>query len=223
MIHAVAELISESTPLTLIRPEQGLLKFRFEPGERVEFRTGSWRLTSSGKGAHAGELGMNRSGQLAMVLSEGTFLALRAGVAWQTEVTPGAPLVVLEQIGRGDITTAGDRMVDRAGSWQEGTLKGKCLTAQGEAHRILDNGLNTLTIQGAWKLATGSYEYTITDCDSRMNATQQGPAAGVSRNPSRRLLVVAGAGAAAALLIITGVSAGGGISTPPTSPTKSPS
>jgi hypothetical protein len=221
VVNGIADLHREGNRL-LVKAERGLLRFRFEVDSRVRFRAGRYDFTSSSShSAHAGDLGLNLNGQVAMVLTSGSFMATRILDGATLQVVPDAPMVVLDQFGRGSVAQNGRNLTDRSKSWQTNELKGKCVSAGGERYRILDNTRNDLTIEGTWKLATGVYDYTIADCPE--------PAPGVpttgraSKSRSRAIWIGAGA-AAAALIGIAGASAGGGGSgAPPVTPGRSPS
>jgi hypothetical protein len=130
-------------------------------------------------------------------------------------------MVVLDQFGRGSVARDGRNLTDRSKSWQTNELKGKCVSVGGEQHRILDNARNDLTIEGTWKLATGVYDYSITNCPELPRAAP--PIRRASKSPGKAIWIGVG-GAAAALAAIAGASGGGGSNTsaPPTVPGRSP-
>jgi hypothetical protein len=206
MTRAAATYSREGNAL-IVQANRGLLRFNFKRGEQVQINAGRFQFTAVGNGtAHNGELGLNLNGQVAMNLSEGTFAVLDTVTGERNEVLPSLPFQATDIVGKGQITKGGKTLTDTSKSWTVDELKGKCVVAGGEAFAILSNTPNELTLKkGAWKLATGSYDYKIVECnkDALVAAGASAAAAGAA---------VGAAGAAAAGAAAAGAAAAGAIS-----------
>ena len=186
-----------------VQATNGLLRFNFEKGENVSIKAGKYNLSSAGNGTvHAGELGVNKNGQVVMALNKGVFAAHNTVTGERTEITPNSPLMMLDQSGQGSLSRGGKTLSDASKSWQMNELKGKCVVSGGEAHVISGNTGNTLTIRDSWKLNTGSYDYTVTDCTREAlvaaGATAAAAGAAASAGGAAAGAAAAGAGAAGA-------------------------
>jgi hypothetical protein len=186
-----------------VQASNGLLRFNFEKGENVSIKAGKYNLSSAGNGtAHAGELGLNKNGQVVMALNKGVFAAYNTVTGERSEITPNTPLMMLDQSGQGSLSKGGRTLSDASKSWQMNELKGKCVVASGEAHVIQGNTGNTLTIRGDWDLNTGSYDYTVTDCTREAliaaGATAASAGAAAAAGGAAAGAAAAGAGAAGA-------------------------
>jgi hypothetical protein len=117
-----------------------------------------------------------------------------------------------EQGGKGSVTKGDKTLTDSTKTWQADALKGKCIVAGGEAYTIAGNTANTITIKGAWKLDTGSYDYTITCCDKdalvAAGATAAAAAGAAAAGAAAAAAAAAGAAAGAAVGISTAVVVG---------------
>ena len=184
-----------------VQASNGLLRFNFEKGENVNIKAGKYNFSSAGNGtAHAGELGLNKNGQVVMALNKGIFAAHDTVTGERTEITPNSPLVMLDQSGQGSVSKGGKTLSDASKSWQMNELKGKCVVSGGEAHVITGNTGNTLTIRGSWGLNTGSHDYTVTDCtrDALVAAGATAASAGAAASAGGAAAGAAAAGAGAA-------------------------
>jgi hypothetical protein len=163
MTKASANFAREGKTL-VVEASQGLLRFNFLAGEQVKFDAGAYKFTTVGNSGHAGELGMNRGGQVVMTVTEGTLVAVNNASGAKTEVSPSNPLVATVQSGEGTLLNGGHSVTDVAKSFQANELQGKCVVALNEAYPILGNDSNVIAVKGAWKLNSGVYGYKITAC-----------------------------------------------------------
>jgi hypothetical protein len=163
MTKAAANFGREGKTL-IVEASEGLLRFNFLAGEQVKLDAGAYRFTTIGNSGHAGELGLNRTGQVVMTLTEGTLVAVNNTTGSKTEVNPNSPLVATVQSGEGTVLNGGSSVTDVAKSFQVNELQGKCVVARNEAYPILGNDSNVIAIKGAWKMNSGVYTYKITDC-----------------------------------------------------------
>ena len=168
---------------------RGLVRFNIKKGEQLQINAGRYSFTSAAGGAHVGELGLNQNGQIVLAVSEGLLAGSDTAKGERIEITPEHPMMMLDQSGQGSLTRGGKTLTDTSKNWQPNEHRGKCVVAGGEAYHIDGNTANTLTVRGAWKLTTGSYDYKITDC-------------------TRDALIAAGATAGAASAAATGAAAG---------------
>jgi hypothetical protein len=110
MTKAAATFAREGKTI-VVQTDQGLLRFNFKKGENVRINAGKFQFTGGIGTSRVGELGVNRSGQLVMTLTEGSFVAVNTETSARTEVTPAKPLAVTNQTpaaaaGAGSATTA---------------------------------------------------------------------------------------------------------------------
>jgi hypothetical protein len=111
MTKAAATFSREGKTI-VVQTDQGLLRFNFQKGESVRINAGKFQFTGGLSSSRVGELGVNRSGQLVMTLTEGSFEALNTETGARTEVTAAKPLTVTNQVpaaaaGAGAATSAG--------------------------------------------------------------------------------------------------------------------
>jgi len=110
MTKAAATFAREGKTI-VVKTDQGLLRFNFKKGEDVRINAGKFQFTGGIGSGRVGELGVNRSGQLVMTLTEGSFVAMNAETGARTEVTTAKPLTVTNQVpaaaaGAGSATSA---------------------------------------------------------------------------------------------------------------------
>jgi hypothetical protein len=189
MTKAAATFARQGDTL-VVQTGQGLMRFNFQKGEDVRISAGNFEFTGGANSSRAGELGLNRSGQVVLTLTEGSFAALNTATGARTEVTPNRPLMVLTQSGQGTLAKSGKTITDSSKAFSSNELKGKCVVSGDEAYQITENTGTVITVKGAWKKASGSYDYKVSDC-------------------TKEALVAAGASAAAASAAATTVAAGG--------------
>jgi hypothetical protein len=79
----------------VVKTDQGLLRFNFDKGEKVLIEAGKFQITGSKDSKHAGVLGLNKDGEIAVSLTEGTLMALNVATGVRTEITSSAPMSVL--------------------------------------------------------------------------------------------------------------------------------
>jgi hypothetical protein len=96
MTKAAANFAREGKTL-IVEASQGLLRFNFLAGAQVKLDAGAYRFTTVGNSSHVGELGLNRSGQIVMTVTEGTLQAVNNTTGVTTEVSPDNPLVATAQ------------------------------------------------------------------------------------------------------------------------------
>lgn len=150
----------------LIRAEEGTLGFHFMPAERARIEVGRYTLTAAAKDiAEVGELVIDADGRIAMALSSGSFSAFdeKSGKSFNVSAQNAGQSGV-SSTGSGSLVNDTNTFSDASQRWPANGLRGKCIVARGEAHRILSNETNTLTIQGTWLLFSDSYKYSITEC-----------------------------------------------------------
>jgi hypothetical protein len=153
----------------LIRAEKGTLGFHFVPREEARIEAGRYMLTSSARdAAEVGELVVDADGRIAMALSSGSFSAFDAksgqsfNVSAQDSGKAGS-----QSAGSGSLVNDTNTFSDAAQRWAANGLRGKCIVARGEAHRILSNQATTLTLQGTWLLFSDTYKYAMTECSAQ--------------------------------------------------------
>lgn len=196
----------------LLQMDEGLLRFSFKKGEEVQIKAGDYRFTAVGDSGHTGELGMNRRGQIAMNVMEGSFKVMNTANGSRTEASVGTPFAVMDQTGRGQISSKGQTVEDTFLSLGPDELKGQCIVAGSEAYAISGNTENTITVNGSWKLKTGEYTYQVVECTEE--AMMQ---AGASREAAKAAVVTSvfgvspaegGSHTARNVAIVAGVGAG---------------
>jgi hypothetical protein len=109
-----AAAFSRDGKTIVVQTDQGLLRFNFKKGESVRINAGKFQFSGGNNTGRIGELGVNRSGQLVMTMTEGTFEALNTETGARTEVSSAKPLAVTNQAqaaaaaaGAGATTSAG--------------------------------------------------------------------------------------------------------------------
>jgi len=214
-----AAAFSRDGDTLVVQASQGLLRFNFKNGEAVQINAGRFQFTAAGNGsAHAGELGLNRNGQVAMNLNEGVFAALDTSTGARFEVPSGTTFAATDQSGKGTIAKGGKTLTDSSKTWKESELKAQCVVAGGEAFAIVSNTATVATIKGTWKLADGAYDYKILECKKdaliAAGATAAAAAGAAAAGAAVAGAVAAGAAAGAAagisgatVAIIAGVAA----------------
>lgn len=209
MTKAAANFSRQGQTL-VVAANQGLLRFNFPAGEQVQLSAGDYKFTSTGNSGHIGELGLNRSGQVVMSVTQGVFAAVNAATGAATAVVPNSPLVATAQGGQGTILKGGNSLTDSSKSYQQNELKGKCIVGGAEAYRVEGNASNVITIQGSWKMNSGNYSYKIEECtkealmkagasEEAANAASSGAATGGSGINMTTAAMVAGVAGAAGL------------------------
>jgi len=144
----------------VVRASQGLLRFNFKKGEAVQIIAGDYSFDAvASDSAHVGELGLNPTGQVVLAVTEGVFAALNTATGARTEVLPNSPLVAMDQGGKGSVARNGKTLTDAAGSYKADELKCKCIVAASEAYQVVGNTATIVTIKGAWKANSGTYDY----------------------------------------------------------------
>jgi hypothetical protein len=118
MTKAAATFAREGKTI-VVQTDQGLLRFNFKKGENVRINAGKYQFTGGVNAGRVGELGVNRSGQLVMTLTEGSFEALNTATGARTEVTAAKPLTDTNQVpaaaaGAGSATSAGSAITAAA-------------------------------------------------------------------------------------------------------------
>jgi hypothetical protein len=145
----------------VVRAAKGALAFRLESGLPARLDAGPYRFKPSG--TTSGDLRLEAEGRIAVSLSSGLLTGINTVTGKPVAVVPpqtASPAYT----GKGSLENDGKTLFDSAQRWRKDALRGQCVVARGEAHRILANNANMLAIAGNWILFTGTYEYTITDC-----------------------------------------------------------
>jgi hypothetical protein len=157
-----ASFSRRGTSLEIIA-DRGVIGFHLLPGEEVSIQAGTYRFTASGLDRIlAGELALSSNGEAEMSVSSGNFSVINTATGSRFEVSPSSGDVPGQLwFGKGNLTNGRDTLTDPTKNWQANELKGKRLEVGGEKHKILSNTDTTITIEGAWALATGAYEYGI--------------------------------------------------------------
>lgn len=148
----------------VVQVDQGLLRFNFNKGEEVQIDAGEYRFTTVSNIGHTGELGLNRSGQIAMNVLDGTFKVLNTATGKQTEVSSNSPFEVMAQSGQGSVSRNGESLTDRSLILKPNELKGKCVVVRSKAYAIKGNSDTDIKINGTWDLKTGKYAYKVVEC-----------------------------------------------------------
>jgi hypothetical protein len=79
----------------VVKTDQGLLRFSFDKGEKVLIEAGKFQISGSDNSKHTGVLGLNKEGEIAVTMTEGALTALNVATGVRTEITPSAPMAVL--------------------------------------------------------------------------------------------------------------------------------
>jgi hypothetical protein len=206
MTKAAATFARQGSTL-VVQASQGLMRFNFKKGEDVQINAGDFRFTGGASSNRIGELGLNRSGQVVLTLTEGSFAALNTANGARAEVRPSAPLMALNQSGNGSLVKNGKKITDAEKKLQANELKGKCIVSGDEAYQINGNTATVISIKGAWKKETGTYDYIISDCNKEALIGLGASAASAS---AAATTVVAGSAAAAGAAAGVGGSVAGG-------------
>jgi len=168
----------------VLQADEGLFRFRFEREDNVEIEASGYLFTADGNSGLAGELGVNRRGQIAMNLMEGTFEVLNTVSGTRAEVSVAAPFAVMDQTGRGRIVNRGETITDDSLSSEPDSLKGQCVVIGDEAYAISGNSGASITVSGNWELKSGEYMYQVVECTE--DAMVQ---AGASREAAKKAVV----------------------------------
>jgi hypothetical protein len=163
MTKATAKFTRNSNALVM-DVDQGLIRFNFKKGEEVQINAGQYRFTTISGIGPSGELGLNRSGQIAMNVMEGAFAVLNTASGMQTEVNTDNPFAVLGVSGQGHLSRNGNSISDLSLSLKSDELKGKCIVVETSAHAIRGNSATRIRILGSWDLETGIYLYKVVEC-----------------------------------------------------------
>jgi hypothetical protein len=163
MTRATAKFTRNSNALVM-DVDQGLIRFSFKKGEEVQINAGQYSFTRVSDIGPSGELGLNRSGQIAMNVMEGAFAVLNTATGMQTEVNADDPFEVLGVSGQGYLSRNGDSLTDLSLFLEPDELKGKCIVVETSAHAIKGNVAIEIMIIGTWDLKTGNYPYKVVEC-----------------------------------------------------------
>ena len=68
-------------------------RFNFRKGENIQIDAGKFQFTAINDSGLIGEMGLNTAGEIAVNMSEGTFIALNTETGARTEVAPSSPMV----------------------------------------------------------------------------------------------------------------------------------
>jgi hypothetical protein len=148
----------------MIHAVRGGMGFNFVPGEQVNIQAGIYRFTTSGLGrVNAGEIALSSDGQVAMSVSSGSFSGMSLPSGARFEVSPDSePVPAPQQRLKGELTKGKNTFTDSRQNWTPNSLKGQILGVAGEKHKVVSNTTMTITIEGSWNLASGTYEYSFT-------------------------------------------------------------
>jgi hypothetical protein len=90
----------------VVQAKEGLLRFNFIKGEKVQINAGKYAFASANDSAHVGELGLDRNGQIVMNVTEGVFTTLNTATGVRSEASPNRPVVMMDQAGKSAGATA---------------------------------------------------------------------------------------------------------------------
>jgi hypothetical protein len=90
----------------VVQAKEGLLRYNFIKGEKVQINAGKYSFASANNSAHVGELGLNSNGQIVMNVTEGVFTALNTVTGIRSEASPSHPIVLIDQDGKNTVATA---------------------------------------------------------------------------------------------------------------------
>jgi hypothetical protein len=169
LTHGAAATISRKGRALIVQAEKGIIGFHFVPSEQVRIETDRYKFTSSAEDkAEVGELTVGAGNRVSMSLSSGRFSALdtKSGESFDISSSPQAK-PKSQPGGTGKLVNDTDTFSDAGKHWTKNIFRNKCIVVRGEAHRILGNKSNTLTVSGTWLLFSGTYEYTITECTAQ--------------------------------------------------------
>jgi len=164
MTKATAKFTRNSNALVM-DVDQGLIRFIFKKGEEVQINAGEYTFTTVSDIGPSGELGLNRSGQIAMNIIDGAFAVLNTATGMQTEVNADDPFAVMGVSGQGHLSRNGNTISDLSLSLESDELKGKCIVVETNAHAIRANSETRIRILGSWDLETGIYLYKVVECN----------------------------------------------------------
>lgn len=206
LAQRAAATFSREGKRLVVHADQGAMDFNFIPGEDVSLQAGAYQFVASSRDrANAGELALVADGRVVIWLTSGSFSALDTASGARFDLSPAsAPEPLPQQAGKGSLTKGGNTFTDQTANWAADSLKGRTITISGETHRIKSNTLMTIIIEGAWRLNTGTYGYSLGA------AVAAGAAAG------------AGLSAGAKVAIVTAFVAGAGVGIGVWQATKSP-
>jgi hypothetical protein len=147
--EGAAATFSRDGELLLIRADRGSINFNFLPGEEVRIQTGSREYVSSKSGV-AGEISVNAAGEPVVLVARGEATSL------------GAQESGAAKGGKGNLTKGGNTFTDPAARWPVNKLQGSRLVINGRQYQIVSNTENTIKVDAAFTLDTGSYSYFVT-------------------------------------------------------------
>jgi hypothetical protein len=199
LVKAKATFTREGQRL-ILQPQTGLLRFNFKEGQDVLILAGRYHLVSGDKKTPSiGGLAINQNGQLAVKLCLGTLLATGNQQSETYRVTPEKSLLILRQVGLGNLHHGEDTLADATKAWQIDELKGQNIRIGDETHVILSNGETSLTIDAVWEKPSECYPYEIKE----QSGTSRHPKVAINCSTPEPLDIIVPAAVAAA-----GVTAG---------------
>jgi hypothetical protein len=194
--------------------DKGIIAFRFAPTEKIKIETASHRfIAAKGNGFNTGEIEVGANAQTKIALNMGGFSAYEKSSGMLYQVTASSTTALpQEPPGKGTLTKGRNTLTDDTQNWTQ-NLASKCVRVGTEQHRILSNTPNRLTLDGAWTLNNGIYDYAITECVAAKSKPSTGtPAAaqkGMSTGTKAAIGILAGGGAAAGIAVYMATKSGG--------------
>jgi hypothetical protein len=192
----------------------GIIAFRFASAENVRIETASHRfIAAKGNGFNAGEIEVGANAQTKIALNMGGFSAYEKSSGMLYQVTAASTTALPQELaGKGTLTKGRNTLTDDTQNWTQ-NLASKCVRVGTEQHRILNNTPNRLTLDSAWTLNNGIYDYAITECVAAKSKPSTGtPAAaqkGMSTGTKAAIGILAGGGAAAGIAVYMATKSGG--------------
>jgi len=210
LTKAEAAFVKEGKTL-VINADQGLLRFNFAKGNDVRIETEKYQFTTEGSTENLGEIGLNRNGQVIVEMAQGAFHMMNKNTGVMSLVTPGQPMLLLAQIGKGQISKNGSSLTDTSKIFQPNELKGMCVVSGSEAYPVIGNTTSIISIRGSWSLDSGYHSYEVVECEPKV-LTSAGVSSGVAAEAVKS---AAASGTSAAFptsaAILAGAGAGAGI------------
>jgi hypothetical protein len=214
MTKGSAATFSKSGNELSMHVEKGTVAFRFAPAEKVRIETASHRfIAAKVNSINAGEIEVGADAQAKLSLNTGGFSAYEKSNGMLYQITPSSTTQLPQETsGKGTLTNGRNTLTDDRQNWTQ-SLANKCVRVGTEQHRIISNTPTRLTLDGAWTLNNGIYDYVVTECVAAKtkSSTSAPPAAqkGMSSGTKAAIGILAGGGAAAGIAVYMATKSGG--------------
>ena len=215
LTQGAAAVFSKTGNEFCMRVEKGLVAFHFGPGDNIGIETKTHRFVApKGNSYKTGEIEVGNGLHTRIALSAGNFSAYERSSGMRYSVNPSsADPTTLQMAGKGILTRGRNTLTDDAQNWTE-NLAGKCVRVGSEQHSIISNTPTRLTLDGAWKLNNGVYDYVIGECSAAAAkpSIKKAPTEtkkGMGTGTKAAIGILAGGGAAAGIAAYLASKSGG--------------